>query len=64
MDLEAEFGKALMIRGNRKITLTSDGQLLRKRAKELIALADKTEAEMTYSDTEIGGDIYIGGGEG
>lgn len=63
MDLEAEFGKTLMIRGKRKITLTSEGQLLRKRAEELIALADKTEAEITFSDTEIGGDIYIGGGE-
>lgn len=63
MDLEEEFGKTLMIRGKRKVTLTSDGQLLRKRAEELIALADKTEAEMTFSDTEIGGDIYIGGGE-
>lgn len=63
MDLEAEFGKTLMIRGNRRVTLTSDGQLLRKRAEELIALADKTEAEMTFSDTETGGDIYIGGGE-
>lgn len=63
MDLEAEFGKKLMIRGKRKITLTSDGQLLRKRAEEIIALADKTEAEMTFSNSEIGGDIYIGGGE-
>ena len=33
MDLEAEFGKRLMIRGNRRVTLTSDGQLLRKRAE-------------------------------
>lgn len=64
MDLEAEFGKTLMIRGKRKVTLTSEGQLLRKRAEEIIALADKTEAEMSFSDTEIGGDIYIGGGEG
>lgn len=63
MDLEEEFGKTLMIRGKRKVTLTGDGQLLRKRAEELIALADKTEAEMTFSDAEIGGDIYIGGGE-
>ena len=63
MELESEFGKTLMIRGKRKITLTSEGQLLRKRAEELIALADKTEAELTFSDAEIGGDIYIGGGE-
>ena len=63
MDLEAEFGKTLMIRGKRKITLTNEGQLLRKRAEELIALADKTEAELTFQDAEIGGDIYIGWGE-
>lgn len=63
MDLEQELGKTLMIRGKRKITLTSEGQLLRKRAEEIIALADKTEAEITYTDASIGGDIYIGGGE-
>lgn len=63
MDLEDEFGKTLMIRGKRKITLTAEGQLLRKRAEEIIALADKTEAEMTFSNDEIGGDIYIGSGE-
>ena len=43
--------------------VTNDGQFLRKRAEELIALADKTEEEMTFADTDIGGDIYIGGGE-
>ncbi len=63
MDLEDEFGKKLLIRGKRKVTLTSEGQLLRKRAEEIIALADKTEAEMTFADVETGGDIYIGGGE-
>lgn len=63
MDLESEFGKTLMIRGKRKITLTDEGQLLRKRAEELVALADKTEAEMTVSASDIAGDIYIGGGE-
>lgn len=63
MDLENEFGKVLLIRGKGKITLTNEGQLLRKRAEELITLADKTVSEMTFSDTEIGGDIYIGGGE-
>ncbi len=63
MDLEREFGKTLLIRGKRRVTLTSDGQFLRKRAEELIELADKTEAEMILSDTSLGGDIYIGGGE-
>lgn len=63
MDLENEFGTVLLIRGKGKITLTNEGQLLRKRAEELITLADKTVSEMTFSDTEIGGNIYIGGGE-
>ena len=32
-ELEEELGKRLMIRGNRKIVLTQDGMLLRKRAE-------------------------------
>ena len=35
-ELEEELGKQLMIRGNRKITLTKDGMLLRKRAEEIL----------------------------
>ncbi|MDO4557057.1 MAG: LysR family transcriptional regulator, partial [Lachnospiraceae bacterium] len=33
-ELEDELGKQLFIRGNRKITLTEDGMLLRHRAEE------------------------------
>ncbi len=64
-DLEAEFGAQLFIRGNRsqKISLTEKGMLLRRRAEELIELADKTQEEMLLQDTEIGGDLNIGGGE-
>lgn len=62
-DLEEEFGKQLFIRGNRKITLTDDGMLLRKRAEEIINLVDKTQIEMNSSDNQLNGDIYIGGGE-
>ncbi|MCD8048899.1 MAG: LysR family transcriptional regulator [Clostridia bacterium] len=63
MDLERELGKTLLIRGKRRVTLTQEGQLLRKRAEELIELADKTEAELKLSGESVGGDIYIGGGE-
>ena len=42
-DLEEELGKQLMIRGNRKITLTEDGRLLRKRAEEILDLVGRTE---------------------
>ena len=63
MDLEEKIGKKLLIRGNRRITLTEDGMLLRKRAAEILDLVDKTEAELTAPDEVVSGDIYIGGGE-
>lgn len=63
-DLEEEIGKQLFIRGNRKVTLTEDGLLLRKRAIEIIELVEKTENELSSTGQEhISGDIYIGGGE-
>ena len=62
-DLEEELGKQLMIRGSRKITLTEDGMLLRKRAEEILDLVGRTEKEISQSDETISGDIYIGTGE-
>lgn len=64
MDLEIELGKKLFIRGSRRVTLTEDGLLLRKRAEEILELVEKTESEFHETDqAEITGDIYIGGGE-
>ena len=63
MDLEEEFGKQLLIRGSRRITLTEEGMLLRKRAAEILDLVEKAEAELTAPDEVVNGDIYIGGGE-
>lgn len=62
-DLEDELGKQLFIRGNRKITLTEEGMILRKRAEEIINLVKKTENEISTTDEVITGDIYIGAGE-
>ena len=62
-DLEEELGKQLFIRGNRKITLTEEGMLLRKRAEEIVDLMKKTEEEVKASDETIAGNIYIGAGE-
>ena len=62
-DMEEELGEQLLIRGNRKITLTEEGIILRKRAEEIIDLVQKTEKEITLSDNSIAGDIYIGTGE-
>lgn len=62
-DLEKELGKQLLIRGNRRITLTEEGMILCKRAEEIMELVKKTESEITLSDESIAGDIYIGAGE-
>lgn len=62
-DMENELGKQLFIRGNRKISLTEDGMILRKRAEEILDLVQKTENEISLSDENIAGDIYIGTGE-
>lgn len=62
-DLEYELGKTLFIRGKRKITLTQEGMLLRKRAEEIINLVKKTEKEISLSNEIINGDIFIGTGE-
>lgn len=62
-DMEDELGKQLLIRGNRKIILTEEGIILRKRAEEIIDLIQKTENEITLTNEIISGNIYIGAGE-
>ena len=64
--MEEELGKQLLIRGSkgsRKVTLTEEGMILRKRAEEILDLVKKTESEISLSDETILGDIYIGTGE-
>ena len=61
MELENEVGKQLLIRGKRKVTLTEEGVLLRKRADEIIALLEKTEHELNADESKISGEITIGG---
>lgn len=62
-EMEDELGKQLLIRGNRRITLTEEGMILRKRAEEIIELVTKAETEISLSDKTIAGDITIGAGE-
>lgn len=62
-DLEEELGTVLFERGSRKITLTDDGMLLRKRAEEIVGLVNKTESEIISGKTSLNGDVYIGCGE-
>ena len=64
--MEEELGKQLLIRGtkgSRKVTLTEEGMILRKRAEEILNLVQKTEREISLSDQVIVGDVYIGAGE-
>lgn len=65
-NLEEELGKQLFIRGtkgSRKITLTEEGMILRKRAEEILELVKRTEQEITMNDDILIGDVYIGTGE-
>lgn len=62
-NLEKEIGRPLFVRGSRRITLTETGMLLKKRAEEIIALYEKTEAEISAPPEDIIGDVFIGGGE-
>ncbi len=64
--LEQELGKQLLIRktkGSRKVLLTEEGMLLRKRAEEILELVRMTESEISLSNEVVAGDVYIGTGE-
>ncbi len=62
-DLEEELGQQLLIRKSHRVSLTPEGILFRKRAEEIIAMVDKTEAEFAAMEDSVSGDIYIGSGE-
>lgn len=61
--MEEEVGVKLFNRGSRKITLTNEGILLRRRAEEILHLVDKTEKELIEQDEQVEGKISIGCGE-
>ena len=61
-ELEEELHTRLFERTNRKIILTESGLLLRRRAEELVALADKMEQDFLDSGDELTGLISIGTG--
>lgn len=61
--MEDDIGVKLFHRGTRKITLTNEGMLLRRRAEEILQLVDNTEKELVEQEEQIEGKITIGCGE-
>lgn len=58
--LEEELGKKLFIRHSFSIELTEEGMLLRRRAEDLLSMADKIMAEFSAMDDIVGGTVSIG----
>lgn len=65
VQLEEESGVKLFDRsvGVRKIALTNEGILLRRRAEEILELVEKTQQELVEQEGQVQGTIAIGCGE-
>lgn len=65
-NMEDELGKQLLLRnvkGSRKLVLTQEGLILKKRAEEILNLVHKTQNDIVLPDATIAGDIFIGTAE-
>ena len=58
--LEDELGKKLFVRHSFSIQLTEEGVLQRKRAEDLVKMADKITEEFHTLDDLSGGEIFLG----
>ena len=61
--LEEEFDVKLFDRGTHNVTLTEEGMLLKRRAQEIVSLAEKTKQEFNKEKDNLTGEIAIGCGE-
>ena len=63
MQLEEELGVTLFRRSKHRIILTEDGMLLRRRAEEIVSLAEKTRDDLRHKQDHLAGTIAVGSGE-
>ena len=63
MQLEEELGVQLFRRSKHHIILTEEGMLLRRRAEEIVALADKTKDDLLHREEQLEGTVAVGSGE-
>lgn len=61
--MEDELDVELFRRDTRKLELTSEGILLRRRAEEILAMVDKTEQELAFVNNEVRGVVSVTCGE-
>ncbi|MBR7927396.1 LysR family transcriptional regulator [Aerococcaceae bacterium zg-ZUI334] len=59
-DLEEELGQKLFTRSKYNTNLTPEGEILYKRALDILSIVDKTEAEFQSMNDFNGGDLHIG----
>lgn len=63
MQLEEELGVKLFQRSKHRSLLTEDGLRFKRRAQEIVALAEKTKQEFSGKNDELAGEIALGCGE-
>lgn len=61
--LERDLGCALLVRGNRNVSLTPEGALFRRRAQEICDLAERAREELAFDGRELSGTVAVGCGE-
>ncbi|MGI6254738.1 MAG: LysR family transcriptional regulator [Acutalibacter sp.] len=59
-ELEEELGQKLFVRGNYHIRLTPEGEILYKRALDILDMVDLTALEFASMKEFHGGDLYLG----
>lgn len=59
-ELEEELNQKLFVRGNYNVKLTTEGEILYKRAIDILDMVEQTEAEFASMNEFNGGDIHIG----